>query len=91
MIDPRFFSGYMSASGSESARYVVEDEETAAVDAVATSHQVPFLGFRAVSDGGGDPLHLPGFPAEFFYYRQLAADNAALTTLAFLSAWSPKH
>ena len=88
MIDPRFFTGYLSASGSESGKYVVEDEETAAVDAVATAHHVPFLGFRAVSDGGGDPLHLPGFPVEFFYYRQLAADNAALTTLAFLSAWS---
>jgi hypothetical protein len=46
---------------------------------------VPFIGFRAVSDGGGDPLHLPGFPVQFFYYRQLAADNAARVTLAFLA------
>jgi hypothetical protein len=40
-----------------------------------------------VSDGGGDPLSLPGFPFQFFYYRQLAADNAAITTLAFLASW----
>jgi len=39
-----------------------------------------------VSDGGGDPLGLPGFPVQFFYYRQLAADNAALVTAAVLKA-----
>jgi nucleoside phosphorylase len=87
LLNPSFFAGYLSATSSEGDKYVVEDEETAAVDAVATAHHVPFLGIRAVSDGGGDPLRLPGFPAEFFYYRQLAADNAALTTLAFLSKW----
>jgi nucleoside phosphorylase len=48
---------------------------------------VPFLGLRGVSDGGGDALGLPGFPFQFFYYRQLAADNAAAATLAFLAAW----
>lgn len=85
VANPDFFAGYLS--NSESGHYVAEDEETAAVDAVAHHHHVPFIGFRAVSDGGGDPLHLPGFPAEFFYYRQLAADNAALATFAFLSAW----
>lgn len=86
VADPDFFAGYLS--NSESGHYVAEDEETAAVDAIAHRHHVPFIGFRAVSDGGGDPLHLPGFPAEFFFYRQLAADNAALATFAFLSAWS---
>lgn len=85
VADPDFFAGYMS--NSESGHYVAEDEETAAVAAIAHHRHVPFIGFRAVSDGGGDPLHLPGFPAEFFYYRQLAADNAALATFAFLSAY----
>ena len=82
-VDPSFFAGYF-ASSSEGPGYVAEDEETAAVAEVATAAHVPFLGIRAVSDGGGDPLGLPGFPVQFFYYRQLAADNAALTTLAVL-------
>ena len=30
---------------------------------------------------------LPGFPAQFFVYAQLAADNAAAMTLSFVSAW----
>jgi nucleoside phosphorylase len=85
-VDPAFFSGY-AASSAASPGYVAEDEETAAVDAVATARHVPFIGIRAVSDGGGDPLQLPGFPVQFFYYRQLAADNAARMTMAFLSAW----
>jgi nucleoside phosphorylase len=85
--DPGFFTGY-SSSSAEGKGYVAEDEETAAVDAVATAYHLPFLGFRAVSDGGGDPLGLPGFPFQFFYYRQLAADNAALVTRAFLSRWA---
>ena len=84
--DPSFFTGYFS-SAAEGKGYVAEDEETAAVAAVATQRHIPFLGFRAVSDGGGDPLGLPGFPFQFFYYRQLAADNAAIVTLAFLAAW----
>lgn len=86
-IDPSFFTGYSSSTES-SGKYVAEDEETAAVATVASKAHLPFIGFRAVSDGGGDPLHLPGFPVQFFYYRQISADNAALTTLAFLSAWS---
>jgi nucleoside phosphorylase len=84
---PSFLTGYFAASGSETKAYVAEDEETAAVDAVAHHRHIPFLGFRAVSDGGGDPLGLPGFPFQFFYYRQISADNAALTTMAFLKAW----
>lgn len=83
-IDPAFFAGYSTAEGKG---YVAEDEETAAVAKVAAAHHLPFLGFRAVSDGGGDPLGLPGFPVQFFYYRQLAADNAALATRAFLTRW----
>jgi nucleoside phosphorylase len=62
------------------------DEETAAVLRVARKERVPFLGFRGVSDGAGDPLGLPGFPVQFVYYRQLAADNAAATVIGFLKA-----
>jgi hypothetical protein len=80
---PSFLTGYF-ASSSEGKGYVAEDEETAAVDAVAHHHHVPFLGFRAVSDGGGDPLGLPGFPAQFFVYYRLAARNVAATTMAFV-------
>ena len=83
--DPSFFTGYGSSTAS-SGKYVAEDEETAAVATVAAKAHVPFIGFRAVSDGGGDPLGLPGFPVQFFYYRQLAADNAAIVTMAFLAA-----
>jgi nucleoside phosphorylase len=64
-----------------------QDEETAAVAEVAAQHGVPFLGIRAVSDGHGDPLHLPGFPSQFFVYRQLAANNAAAVTTAFIERW----
>jgi nucleoside phosphorylase len=85
--DPSFFTGYFSSTQSN-GKYVAEDEETAAVAIVAAKAGLPFIGFRAVSDGGGDPLGLPGFPVQFFYYRQLAADNAAAVTLAFLSHWS---
>jgi nucleoside phosphorylase len=60
--------------------------ETAAVATVAARHHLPFLGFRAASDGNGDPLMLPGFPFQFFVYRQLAADNAAAVALRFLGA-----
>jgi nucleoside phosphorylase len=64
------------------------DNETGAVQAVADAHGVPFLGIRGISDGQGDPLHLPGYPVSFFYYKQIAADNAALATAAFLQSWA---
>ncbi len=64
------------------------DMETAAVQAVADAHGVPFLGIRGISDGADDPLHLPGFPFEFFFYKQIAADNAARVTAAFLQSWA---
>jgi nucleoside phosphorylase len=63
------------------------DMETAAAQAVADAHGVPFLGIRGISDGSGDPLHLPGFPFQFFYYKKIAADNAARVTAAFLRSW----
>jgi nucleoside phosphorylase len=60
------------------------DSETAAAQAVADAHGVPFLAIRGISDGAGDPLRLPGFPVEFFVYKRLAANNAALVAAAFL-------
>jgi nucleoside phosphorylase len=60
------------------------DNETAAVQAVADAHGVPFLGIRGISDGAGDPLRLPGFPFQFFVYKRIAADNAARVTAALL-------
>ena len=86
-VDPNFFVDYESASAPPPGTYVSDDMETAAAFAVAQSHGVPVIGFRAASDGGGDPLMLPGFPAEFFFYRELAADNAASVALSFLNAW----
>jgi nucleoside phosphorylase len=61
-----------------------EDMETAAVAHAARRRRVPYVAFRAVSDGAGDPLGLPGFPAQFFAYYRLAAHNAAAGTRAFL-------
>ena len=91
-VDPTFFSAYNQWQSSQSSKYAASDMETGAVASVLAEHHVPFIGFRAASDGGGDPLSLPGFPVQFFVYRQLAADNAAKTALAFLQAWSiPKH
>ena len=86
-LDPSFVLDYEAASAPPPGTYVSDDMETAAVFAIAAGHNVPFIGFRAASDGGGDPLMLPGFPAQFFVYRQLAADNAAAVTLAFLREW----
>jgi hypothetical protein len=64
------------------------DQETAAAQQVAEAYGIPFLGIRGMSDGPGDPLGLPGYPFTFFVYRQLAADNAAIVTEAFLQAWN---
>jgi adenosylhomocysteine nucleosidase len=60
------------------------DMETAAIAREATARGVPFIAFRAVSDGAGDPLMLPGFPSQFFAYYRLAARNAASAAVAFL-------
>lgn len=83
-VDPAFFAGYQSPPAS--SKYNAEDEESFALVEEARHRRVGFLAVRGVSDGGGDPLMLPGFPAQFFFYRQLAADNAAIVTLAFLAA-----
>jgi nucleoside phosphorylase len=62
----------------------VEDMETAAIAREAAARGVPFIAFRAVSDGPGDPLGLPGFLAQFSAYYHLAARNAAAATAVFL-------
>jgi nucleoside phosphorylase len=87
-IDPNFFLGYFEAPSTTPPGFDADDMETAAVARVAAANALPFIGFRALSDGLGDPLMLPGFPAQFFVYRQLAAENAAGVALAFLHAWS---
>src|SRR3954452_11865045 len=63
------------------------DEETAAAHRLADAHGIPFLGIRGMSDGPGDPLNLPGYPFTFVVYKQIAADNAAIVTEAFLQNW----
>jgi nucleoside phosphorylase len=89
-LDPNFFLSYFQNPPPAETTYVAEDMETAAVARVAAQNRTPFIAFRAVSDGQGDPLMLPGFPFQFFAYRQLAADNAATVALAFLKAWSAR-
>lgn len=85
---PGLVTGSVASGGSGTGQFIEVDDETGAVGAVANSHQVPFIGFRGISDGSPDPLMLPGFPAQFVVYDQLAADNAAEMTLAFVGAWS---
>ncbi len=63
------------------------DQETAAAQQVAEAHGIQFLGIRGMSDGPGDPLGLPGYPFTFVVYRQIAADNAAIVTEAFMQTW----
>jgi nucleoside phosphorylase len=88
LADPHSVEARPQPSEGATLSVTVSDEETAAVDQVAHRYGVPFLGIRAVSDGQGDPLHLPGFPSEFFVYRQLAGNNAAVVTIAFLGTWA---
>jgi nucleoside phosphorylase len=80
-------AGVTGGQASSTLPVDAADEETAAVLKVARARGVPFLGFRGVSDGAGDPLGLPGFPVQFVVYRQLAADNAAAAVIGFLKAW----
>src|SRR5438132_10533315 len=88
-LDPNFFLGlFQSFAPGEGGSAVIQDMETAAVARIATEKQLPFIAFRGVSDGRGDPLMLPPIPyLQFAVYQQLAADNAASATLAFLAAW----
>jgi len=88
IADPGFFEALITPAPPSNHTYVAGDEETAAAGSVAQGNNTPFIAFRAISDGTPDPLMLPGFPAQFVVYKQLAADNAAAMTLAFVSAWS---
>lgn len=63
---------------------VTVDMETAASAREAAARGLPFIAFRAMSDGSEDPLGLPGFPAQFFAYYRLAARNAAAAATSFL-------
>jgi nucleoside phosphorylase len=61
--------------------------ETGAIAREAAARGLPFIAFRASSDGGGDPLNLTDF-TEFFAYYRLAAHNAAAAAAAFLDGLS---
>lgn len=73
-----------AAAAAEVEALAAEDMESAAVAREAAARGIPFIAFRGVSDGADDPLNLPGFPAQFFTYYRLAANNAAAATTAFL-------
>jgi adenosylhomocysteine nucleosidase len=62
----------------------VKDMETSAIAREAAARRLPFLAFRAASDGSEDPLGLTEPFAQFFVYYDLAARNAAAATIAFL-------
>jgi len=64
--------------------HVAIDMETAVIAREAHARGLPYVAFRAVSDGEEDPLGLPGFPAQFFAYYPIAARNAAIATTALL-------
>ncbi len=65
---------------------VTQDMETAAIAREALARGVPFIGFRAISDGGtGDSLGLVGFLPQFSAYYRFAARNAAAVTVAELT------
>lgn len=76
--------GTFQAHGVAEPAPAAVDMETAAIAREAAAHGVPFIAFRAVSDGAEDPLMLPGFPTQFFAYYRLAARNAAIAAVAFL-------
>lgn len=84
--DPDLPAGVAAAAAGDDE--VTVDMETAVVAAEAAERALPFLAFRAVSDGAEDPLGLPGFPSQFFAYYRLAAENAAIAATEFLEALS---
>ena len=63
---------------------VVTDMETAAIAGQAAMRGLPFIAFRGVSDGAGDPFGDRGFPTQFFDYYPISAQNAAAAAVAFL-------
>lgn len=77
-------SGQQLGIEGTTAAAIAQDMETAAIGSEAVAHGIPFIAFRAVSDGEGDPLMLTVPFAQFFVYYRLAANNAAAATVAFL-------
>jgi nucleoside phosphorylase len=76
---------FATVATADTGTPVIQDMETAAIAREAAARGLPFIGFRAISDGGtGDPLGLSGFLPEFAAYYRFAAHNAALATVAFL-------
>ena len=63
---------------------IASDMETAAIAGQAVMRGIPFIAFRGVSDGAGDPLGLTGSFTQFFAYYPISAQNAAAATTAFL-------
>ena len=86
-VDPDFFLSYITSPPPNAASTEAIDNESAPVAEVAAAHGLPFIAFRGVSDGEGDPLNLPGFPVQFFAYRIISAENAAAAATAFLERW----
>src|SRR5438128_12611245 len=78
-VDPNFFLElFQSFAPGAGASAVVQYMATAAVARIATEKRIPFIAFRSVSDGRGDPLMLPPIPyLQFVVYQHLAAANAA--------------
>lgn len=62
----------------------VKDMETAAIAREAAARGIPFVAFRAASDGSEDPLGLTKPFAQFYVYYDLASRNAAAAATAFL-------
>lgn len=90
-IGPFLVKGLLSnlnIQTAENPAFDAVDQETGAALAVAAAHGIPFLGIRGMSDGPGDPLGLLGFPFQFFFYKQIAAENAARMVEAFLATWA---
>ena len=81
---PTLGEGIFGAREAASVTPAANDMETAAIAREAAVRGVRFIAFRAVSDGAGDPLKLPGFPYQFSAYYHFAAHNAAAATAAFL-------
>jgi adenosylhomocysteine nucleosidase len=83
--DPVFgcdIAGGLTAAAVPAAatdQLAANDMETAAVARETQARGVPFIAFRAVSD-------TENF-ADFFNWYQLAADNAAAVTAAFVERW----
>jgi nucleoside phosphorylase len=80
VVAPIMAAGIRTATERATTQPDIVDMETAAVARVAAQHGVPFLGIRGVSDGAGDPLGDRGFPAQFFDYYVISADNAGIVT-----------